>query len=307
MSKKTKKFVCRGFVVWAALNGMASLAVAQNLRVASLHPLITDLAVQVGGARVSVEPVLTVSDNPHSFQPTAKDLKRLLSAQLILISGKGIETYLPRLRDNLHSGQKIVEVGKKVPSIKVVADDLFICCPAHSRGSIDPHWWHSPSNMKRAVRILEREFSAADPAGKKIYAANARAAGKRLDALKKWARKELAVIPRGSRTLATSHAAFGYFCKEFGFRAAPVRGLNHEQETSMKYLADTIKILRKFKVKAVFPEASANPKVLREMVRTTGAKLGGELVADGTGNRSVTTYDAMIRHNVKTIVSALKP
>jgi len=280
---------------------------AGELKVASLHPLITDLAEQVGGDRVTVEGVLSVTDDPHSFTPTASDLKRIRSARLVLVSGKGMESYLPELRDNLSPGQEIIEVGRKVPSVKVTEGDLFVCCPTHSHGSIDPHWWHSPSNMKRATRVLEDAFSAVDPAGETTYKSNAVAAGKRLDALKSWAKKKLSVIPRGRRKLVTAHAAFGYFCKEFGFKAIPVQGLTREREASAKYLSQTIKIMKKEKVKAVFPEASANPKVLNEMVRATGAKLGGQLVADGSGNPSITTYDAMVRHNVSEIAKALRP
>ena len=299
------RLVLAGGLVTTGLIGAAAAEAA--LRVASFHPLITDLAQQVGGSRLKVEGLVGPADDPHSFQPTAGDLKRMHGAHLILVSGKGMESYLPKLRSNLGKGQEILEVGRKVPSIKIAAGSLFVCCPTHSRGSIDPHWWHDPDNMKRAAGILRDAFTKADPAGAAHYKAHARAAGQRCDALKGWAKRQLSVIPRGDRKLVTAHAAFGYFCKEFGFRAVPVRGLTREREPSSKYLAETIAIMQKERVRAVFPEAAANPKVLNEMVRATGAKLGGRLIADGTGNRAVTTYDAMMRHNVATIVAALRP
>jgi zinc/manganese transport system substrate-binding protein len=289
--------------------GYGSIASGESpvLRVASFHPLLGDLARQVGGERVVVEDIVTVTDDPHSFEPKASDLARMRGVHLILVSGKGMENYLDKLRDNLYEGQEIVEVGRTIPSLQMTAGEVFVCCPHHGQGSIDPHWWHSPSNMKRAARVLESAFAGIDPAGKGVYSANTREARGRLDGLERWAKRELSRVPRGQRKLVTAHAAFGYFCKEFGFQSIPIQGLTREREVSARYLAEAIGIMQREGIRAVFPEAGANPKVLEEMVRTTGAVLGGELIADGTGNAEVVTYDEMMRWNVGRIVAALTP
>jgi zinc/manganese transport system substrate-binding protein len=123
--------------------------------------------------------------------------------------------------------------------------------------------------------------------------------------LKSWAKKELTVIPRSDRKLVTAHAAFGYFCKEYGFKSIPVLGLGRSDDATPQYLAESIEMIRSNKIRAVFPEDQANPKVLAEMTRSTGAKVGGALVADGT-SPSAHTFEAMLRHNVGVIVAALK-
>jgi zinc/manganese transport system substrate-binding protein len=71
-------------------------------------------------------------------------------------------------------------------------------------------------------------------------------------------------------------------------------------------VADAVKLIRDNKVRAVFPEDQANPKVLIEITRETGAKAGKSLVADGT-SLAAHTFETMLRHNVEAIVSALKP
>lgn len=292
-------------LAFLTLSLLLAATAAAELTVASFHPLVTDLAKQVGGGRVTALAVVTTKDNPHTYQPTASDLNKTRTADLILVSGKGLEPYLDVLQDNLSPNQRIVQVGRKIPSILITAGDLFVCCPAHSKGAIDPHWWHSPDNMGRAAAILGKEFAAADPAGAATYKANAKAAAARFDKLEKWAKSQFAKIPRSSRLLATSHAAYGYFCKSFGFRSIPVRGLAAESEPSSKYLAETIGVLTKHRVPAVFPEVSANPKILQELTRTTGAKLAAPLIADGTGSAKATTFESMFRHNVTTIVAGL--
>jgi zinc/manganese transport system substrate-binding protein len=59
-------------------------------------------------------------------------------------------------------------------------------------------------------------------------------------------------------------------------------------------------------VKAIFFENIENPKVIQEITKETGAQVGGELYADGLGTGDEGTYDGMFRHNVTTIVDALK-
>jgi zinc/manganese transport system substrate-binding protein len=295
------------FVLATLLSLVLGLPAQGALKVATLHPLLGDLARQVGGDQVEVVDMLKPGSDAHHFEPTTKDLTGLKGAQLVLASGKNLESYLDKLRDSLGAGVKIVEVGRLIPSIKVEAgNDLFLCCPAHASGGIDPHWWHSAENMKRAARILADEFSTADSANAATYSANAQAAQKRLGALKSWAQKEIAAIPRSDRKLVTAHAAFGYFCKEYGFKSVPLMGIGREDEASPKYLAETVKTIRDHKIRAVFPEDQANPKVLAEIVRETGVKVGEPLIADGTSSKA-TTFEAMLRHNVAAVVSALKP
>ena len=289
-------------LLWCAL---ASSAWA-DLKVATLHPVLTDLAPPVGGKHVEVIGLLKLGGDPHNFSPSSSDIRKMSTARLILASGKGMEPYLPKLPDSLTKEQKILDVGKTIPSLTISEESgLFVCCPHHSEGSLDPHWWHSVKNMQRATKIVSKAFAKVDPSNAATYAAQAKAYEKHLETLAKWARKEVAKISRDRRKLATAHAAYTYFCQDFGFQSMPVQGLTKEREPSSQYLADVITDLKDNSIKAVFPEAQANPKVLKEMVRGTGAKIGGKLFADYTGNAKTTTYEAMFRHNVTTIVKGL--
>ncbi|MCB1228524.1 MAG: zinc ABC transporter substrate-binding protein [Verrucomicrobiales bacterium] len=283
--------------------GMSSAKAA--LRVATLHPVIADLARQVGGDLVEVVEVVPAGGDIHHFEPSPRDVAAMTGAGLILASGKGLESYLDKLRDSVGSGVKVMEVGRNVPSIRLdPSAEVFACCPEHAHSSIDPHWWHSADAMGRAARELADEFAEADPANKDAYKANARAAEDRFDDLKKWARKEVSRIPRSARKLVTAHAAFGYFCKEYGFKAVPVLGIGRTDDASPQYVAQTIGFIRDNNIRAVFPEDQANPKVLAEIVRSTGVKIGEPLVADGTSVEAH-TFEAMLRHNVQAIVAAL--
>lgn len=277
---------------------------AGPMQVTALHPLIADLARQVGGERVQVFDLVEEGGNPHRFEPRPADLKTMRASALILASGKGMESYLDRMQAAL-SGVTIVEVGRTIPSLAVGKDSVYACCPHHGESTIDPHWWHGIENMRRAARVVAEEFSKKDPDGKKAYYDAATAYGKRLADLKKWAKGELGKVPRAKRKLVTEHNAFGYFAREFGFEVISVAGLSKEQDTTPQQRAKTIASVKEAGVSAVFPEFGSSSKELSAVAKAAGTKLGESLIADGNGKGQNAGFEGMIRYNVNTIVRAL--
>ncbi|TAE73723.1 MAG: hypothetical protein EAZ65_06395 [Verrucomicrobia bacterium] len=274
---------------------------ATPLKVASLHPLIGDLARQVGGDRVEVIDLIGKNADPHHFEPVAADLQRAAGAKLYLASGMGLESYLKSLRGIVGDKAEIVEIGRDLPSIEGACEHEGHDHGEHEHG-IDPHWWHSIDLFRRATTITAETFARADPSATEVYAANAAAYRAKLDELERWTRKEISRIPRERRHLATAHAAFGYFCKDHGFEPFPVQGINREQMPDPKKLARLIAQLKEHEVGAIFPEKESNPKILQALTKDSGIALGKPLIADGSTAES---YEAMIRHNVGAIVAGL--
>ncbi len=278
------------------------------LLAATMHPVLTGVAQQVGGDLVKVTAIVQPGADVHHFSPTPADIKKLAGVRIILVSGKGMENYLEKLRSNLTSGQQVVEVGHDIPSLKIEpGDSTIMCCPEHAKGAIDPHWWNSVANMQRAGRIIAEAFAVADPANKDAYKANAAAWDARLTELNKWAKKEISAIPSGRRKLATAHLSLSYFAKEFGFKLVAVQGLNHNTNATPQELAAAIKVVRDQKIVALFPEQGVNSKYLTQLAAETGVKVAGELIADGNGAGSLAGFEASFRANVQAIVAALKP
>jgi len=272
---------------------------AAELKVASLHPLLGDLARQVGGERVEVVDLIGRNVDPHHFEPQPEDLRAAGDARLFLASGKGLETYLDTLRTLLPADARLIEVGATLPGLEGSCDH-----PGHDHeGTEDPHWWHSIDAFRRAATVTAEALAEADPDGAAGYRARALAYRAELDRLERWTRRQVARIPRDRRVLATAHAAFGYFCHDHGFEALPVQGLNREQMPDAPSLARLIRKLRESQVTVIFPEKGSNPKILAALTRDTGIRLAPPLDADGSTSES---YQAMIRDNVGTIVEALR-
>lgn len=289
-----------GLLAWA---GCAAL-VHGEIQVAALHPLMADLARQVGAGHAKVFDLVGDGGNPHRFEPRPADLQQLKKAQLILAAGKGMEPYLDRIRAAC-PGVTVLEVGRTIPSLTVGKDAVYTCCPHHIAGSLDPHWWHSIDATRRAARVVAQALSDADPAASDTYFAQAAAYGKRLEGLKSWAKTELAKVPRNQRKLVTAHNAFGYFAKEFGFQVIAVAGLNKEQNTTPQDQARTTTSVKEAGVRAVFPEVGANEKSLHAIAAATGTRVAAPLISDGNGIGKAAGFEGMIRHNVTIIVQAL--
>ncbi|MEM1083851.1 MAG: metal ABC transporter substrate-binding protein [Verrucomicrobiota bacterium] len=287
---------------------LVGAATAAEIKVSSLHPLLGDLTRNVGGERVEVIDLLGKDSDPHSFEPDPAQLKKAADSDFFIASGMGLESYLDSLRTILPKSTPIVVLGDDLPSI----EGSCSTCDGHDHGDhdhshhdhgVDPHWWHSIDTFRRAVNLTADALIKADPDGEKTYRANALAYRGKLDELERWTRREIARIPKERRILATAHAAFGYFCKDYGFEAIPVSGLNREQMPDPRTLSKLIEKLRADKVAAIFPEDISNPKTLEALTEDTGITLAPPLIADGT---TADSYEAMIRHNVTTIVEALK-
>ena len=295
---KTTLLLCTAFFLNTA---------AADLTVATTHPLLSDLARQIGSKTVEVVDLVKPGTELHHFEPSASQIKALQKSHLLLASGKHLESYLDKLKDALGSGMTILEVGKTIPSLKVEAgSEIFMCCPEHAAGGVDPHWWHSAENMARAAKIIAEQFATMDAANAAAYRTNGQAVAAKMLDLKKWAQKEMASIPKSERKIVTAHAAFGYLCKEYGLQFIPLLGLSAEDDYSAKYVTKAVQTIRDKKIVGLFPEDGANPKILQEIAKQTGVKLSTPLNADGTMPGEGSTFEGMLRHNIIAIVTALK-
>jgi ABC-type Zn uptake system ZnuABC Zn-binding protein ZnuA len=278
--------------------------VLAEMKIATLHPIVADLARQVGGEHVTVQEILKPGSDIHHFELTPKDIVDMRGTKLILASGKGLESFLDKLQDSVGSSVKLVQIGEKVPSIPYPCDHEEHAQDGHHHGAFDPHWWHSAENMKRAARIMAEVLTEADPAHQQAYEAAAEKASAHFAELKTWAKQQLKAIPRADRKLVTAHNAFGYFCKEYDFEPLSILGVGRSDDSALKRVQETVQAIRDHHIRAAFPEDQANPKVLEEIVRSTGVTMGQPLVADGTAKHAH-TFETMLKYNVQAIVTAL--
>ena len=291
------------------LFSILSASGADVLKVASFSTVLTEIAQQVGGNHVSVAGLVKPGQDPHEYQPTPDDLRQAADAKLILLSGKHLEHYLEKVQEATGGKAESLSVGDALPNLKMKADpdEPQAKAEADRNGMIDdPHWWNSVPNVEKATVIVRDELIKLDPANRADYESNAKSYLAKLGELDKWAKRKVAELPRDKRKLVTSHDAFQYVAKDYGFRVYAIEGVSTETEPSDRHIAELIDEIKKQQVKAIFLESMLNPKVTVEITKETGAKIGGTLYADGLGEGDGSTYDGMVRHNIATIVDSLK-
>jgi zinc/manganese transport system substrate-binding protein len=276
------------------------------IRVASLHTVLTEIAREVGGDRVEVDALVRPGDDPHTYQPSPEAVARMTEADIVLAAGLNLEPYLDRLVRNAGVRGRVVAVGDSVPVILSVPGGTGLLS---RKGERDPHWWHSIADMLFATELVRREFSILRPGDAPAFASRALAYEHRLSALRAWTEAEVSRIPSASRQLVTSHDAFGYFARDYGFTIHSINGLSPDGQPDAKNLSQLIDFMRSEHIRAIFPESTTNPRVVQGLLEETGASLGGALYADGLGppGGDAATYEMMFRHNVNAIVSGLAP
>ena len=286
-----------------------SAGAAETLKIASFSTVLTEIAQEVGGTHVDVAGLVKPGQDPHEYQPSPSDLKEAGEAKLVLLSGKHLEHYLDKVQEATGGKAEAIAVGDSLPTLKLKAapDEPEAKAAADPNGMIDdPHWWNSVSNVEKATTIVRDVLIKLDPADREDYEKNANAYLAKLDTLNKWAKRKVAELPRDRRKLVTSHDAFQYLAKDYGFKIYAIEGVSTETEPSNRHVAELIDTINSQQVKAIFLESTLNPKVSREITRESGAKIGGTLYADGLGAGDGMTYEGIVRHNISTIVDALK-
>ncbi len=275
-----------------------SLARAEDrpLRVVTLNTVLTEIAREVGGGQVSVNGLVKPDVDPHSFDPSASDIRALVEADVVLASGLSLESYLDRIASNTGKA-RVLKIGDALPSVLSLGGD-----------EPDPHWWHSIDNVLFASELVRAEYARLRPASAAEFARNAQAYRQRLLALKTEIAREIDTLPPAKRQLVTSHDAFGYFARDYGFTVHAISGLSTDSEPDARHLATLIDLIRREHIKAVFAESSVKSKLIANLVRETGVRLGGTLYADGLGvaGGDAATYEAMVRRNARTIVESLR-
>lgn len=291
-------------VAWGALvPGRA----AEKLPVTATIGMVADLVKQVGGDRVEVTQLMGPGVDPHLYKPTSGDAARLGRSAVIFYSGLMLEGRMGDLFAKLgRSGKKVYPVTESVPEELLLEPEEF-------EGHYDPHLWFDVSLWSKTVPTIVRGLSEADPDGRDIYERNGAALQKRLVELDQWCKDMVAQLPEDERILVTSHDAYNYFGRAYGFKVVGLQGVSTVSEAGLSDMAGLVDFLKKQGVKAIFVETSVNPAAIRRVSEDAGVKIGGELFSDAMGQPGEVrggfdtgTYDGMVRYNLTTIVNSLK-
>ena len=284
---------------------------AAKMNVVATTTMVTDMVKEVGGDRVSVVGMMGAGVDPHLYKPASGDVVKLQRAKVIFYSGLMLEG---RMADLFF---KMARAGKKVYAVTESIPEKDRLEPPEFEGHWDPHIWGDPFLWSKCIATVVDGLSAGDPDGKEYYTKRGASVVKSYKDVRQWALKRIAEIPKSQRVLVTSHDAFNYFGKAFGFEVVAVQGLSTVTEAGLADIAKMVDFIKGKKLKAIFVESSVNPAAIERVSKDAGVKIGGELFSDACGKPGemhegngekydVGTFVGMVKHNINTIVNALK-
>ncbi|MEM1043280.1 MAG: zinc ABC transporter substrate-binding protein [Bacteroidota bacterium] len=273
------------------------------VRVVVTTSMIADLARQIGGDRVEVEGLMGPGVDPHLYNASEGDVRRMTDADLIFYNGLDLEGKMADLLDRMED---------RATAVTDQIDRALLDTPPEYEGSFDPHVWMDVSMWKTAAAAVGGRLAALDSAHAEAYGQRVGAYAAQLDSLDAYVRAEAARVPEGQRVLVTAHDAFGYFGRAYGFEVRGLQGLSTTAEAGTADVQNLARFVAERQILALFVESSVSERsirAVREAVRARGfeVEIGGNLYSDALGGEGsgADTYVGMIRHNVDTIVGAL--
>ena len=276
------------------------------LTVCATVGMVADLARGVGGQEVVVEGLMGPGVDPHLYKATSSDLIRLQRAEVILYGGLHLEGKMQETFQRLaRSGRRVRAVTDGLPPERLIR--------VGQDGMVDPHVWFDVELWSRCTERVAEEFAAARPDSAVGFRQRAATVKQELKDLHQWVLTRVATVPKPRRILVTSHDAFGYFGKAYGFQVVALQGISTVTEAGLADMTQLTDFIRSKGVPAVFVESSVSHASLERIRQDAGVKLGGELFSDAMGTPGqrhdgydLGTYQGMIRQNVDRIVEGLK-
>lgn len=281
-----------------------------KIRVVATTTMIGDMAQAIIGDVPNVE-LLTLMGpgiDPHTYNLPARSIADLNRADVVLYNGLKLEGRTEEIYEPLREkGAVVFALGSAIPERHLLG----------GADHPDPHIWGNPQIWFECIEPVVKAISEKAPDHAATFEANAKAYGQQLQDMHNWAADRFNELGDLNRVVVTSHDAFNYLGQAFGLEVLAPQGISTESEPGTADIAATVKLIKDRGVKAVFTESSVNPAIIERIAADTGAKVGGKLYSDALGaagemetfdgeTYDVGTYVGMMKHNVNTIVEALK-
>ena len=252
----------------------------------------------------------------HDYQLTPQDLKTLENADILVVNGAGMESFLDDVISQ-HPNLQIVDATKGLTLLEDNThshddhehdhnhDDEHTDDDDHDH-EYHAHVWVSVTGNIDEGKNISSQLEELNPENKEAYESNTNTYVAKLEALKTEMHEELDNLP--NRDIITFHEAFPYFAEEFNLNIAGVIEIEPDSEPSAKEIEEVINTIRTKNIKSLFTEPQYSAKVAETIATETGATIY-ELDPIVTGDSNPDAYDDYInkmKKNLDVLKEALK-
>lgn len=287
------------------LSGCASVVNTGMRNILSTTSHIGDMVQQLIGDAAPHSTLIRTGLDPHTYKVTQSDLQRFNDARIILYNGLNLEASLERVLTQMPATIRVTSLADAFDATELLTSE--------DGNELDPHIWFDIELWRKAAAYVAHVLVETDPVLKAVIDQRLPQFDAELVALNTDLTAQIAQIPQEQRVLITAHDAFGYFGRAYGFEVLGVQGISTATEAGIQDMSQLADIIVSRNVPAIFVESTVSSKTIEALQAAVSARggrvvLGGELYSDSLGDVATpaTTYTGMMRHNVQTIVSALK-
>ena len=261
-------------------------------RVLAVESFLADIAQNIAGERLEIEVLIPPGSDPHTFQPTPKDVAKIANSQMLIANGAGLEEWLQEMIANAGGERLVIEAAQGLSGNPARPDD--------------PHFWLDPNFVIHYANQIRDGFMQLDPDGEAIYTQNTKDYIVQLEELDLWIADQVELISPERRMLVTNHESFGYFADRYGFViiGTIIPSVSTGSSPTAQQLVRLIEAIKATNTGAIFLESGTNPELAEQVAGEAGVK-----VIVGLRTHSVSPqegYIEMIKYNTQAIIEALK-
>ena len=216
---------------------------------------IYDLTKKIVGEKYEVKCLTPYGQEPHDYEPTAKEIVGMNSSPAILLNGLGLDQWSDSLPDSLKKKCHIVTENIKTNEIN---------------GVLDPHVWLSVKNTIKEISNIKDIFINIDSENKEYYEENYSQELKRLTDLNLKYTDQLSKVK--NKYLVVSHAAFGYLASDYGLEQIYISGLEPDAAPTAKKMEELIEKVKKYQVSTIFYEEAVSPDIAKKIAQEANIK-----------------------------------
>lgn len=267
---------------------------------------IADAIEEISGGHLTVTALMGPGVDPHLYKATQSDLKILDEAEVIFYNGLHLEGQMLDIFEQMAEEKTVFAVAENL-------DENDLLAAEGDTKLYDPHVWFELDLWKGVVEGISDKLVKEYPEFREDFEENESAYLKELDELKTYVHDRVSEVSENQRILVTAHDAFNYFGTSLGFDVRGLQGLSTDSEYGVKDVQEMVDFLVTNNIKAIFVESSVSDKAMNAVIEGAKQKghevvIGGELFSDAMGAKGTEegTYLGMYKHNVDTIVDALK-
>ncbi len=266
--------------------------------VLSTFTVISDMVQEVGGDRIDSISLTKPGVEIHGYEPTPGDLVRASKADIIFDNGLNLEVWASKLYASIPDVRHVT-LSEGVTPISI-SEGLYKDKP-------NPHVWMSPKQALIYVENIRKALGELSPEDAIYFDERAKIYSDKIKALDVRLKDSILTLAENQRYLVTCEGAFSYLAQDYGLKELYLWAINDESQGSPQQIASVVDKVKENKIPVVFCESTIEPRIQQEVVRASGAKLGGLLYVDSLSDKNgpASTYLLLLEHTVSTIVNGL--